>query len=239
MKKKALIGIIPLVDKPRESYWMLPGYMKLLSSQGALPLMLPLTDEAADLDQLAALCDGFLFSGGHDVSPEVYQASAQVDNLDTCPERDAMEKALLTRVLALDKPVLGICRGLQFINAVLGGSLYQDLPTQAPSAVNHHQDPPYDAPVHDVELVKEGSLYRLLGKERLAVNSLHHQAVKDLAPALKAMAFSPDGLVEAAELPEKAFVWALQWHPEFAYLKDEASRRIAEAFVDACREGMS
>lgn len=232
--KKPLIGIVPLVDTARESYWMLPGYMQGVEQAGGVPVMLPLTDDAEVLRQLAATCDGFLLTGGQDVSPALYGAAASPQCGETSPARDAMEKQLLGMALAADKPVLGICRGIQFLNAYLGGTLYQDLPTEHPSPANHHQTPPYDAPVHGVTLVAGSPLQTLLGKDVLAVNSLHHQAIKTLAPGLQAMAVSEDGLTEAVCLPGKKFVWAVQWHPEFSFRVNEDSRKIFGAFVGHC-----
>ena len=100
-------------------------------------------------------------------------------------------------------PVLGICRGIQFLNAYLGGTLYQDLNTQHPTATEHHQKPPYDVPVHNIRIQKDSRLHKLLGTDSLAVNSYHHQAIKKKADVLVAMAVSEDGLVEAVRMPEK------------------------------------
>ena len=232
--KQPLIGIVPLVDEARESYWMLPGYMQGVEQAGGVPVMLPLTDDAAALRQLADTCDGFLLTGGQDVSPALYGAAPTPQCGETCPARDAMEARLLDLALAADKPVLGICRGIQFLNVHLGGTLYQDLPAEHPSAANHHQTPPYGAPVHSVTLTAGSPLWALLGKDTLAVNSLHHQAIKTLAPGLAAMAVSEDGLTEAVCLPDKRFVWAVQWHPEFSFRVNEDSRKIFKAFVGAC-----
>ena len=121
--KKPLIGIVPLVDEARESYWMLPGYMQGVEQAGGVPVMLPLTDDAAALRQLADTCDGFLLTGGQDVSPALYGAAPTLQCGETCPARDAMEARLLDLALAADKPVLGICRGIQFLNVHLGGTL--------------------------------------------------------------------------------------------------------------------
>ena len=151
--KRPLIGIVPLVDAQRESYWMLPGYMRGVEQAGGLPIMLPLTDDDAALRQLADTCGGFLLTGGQDVSPALYGAAPAPACGETCPARDAMETKLLALALEQDKPVLGICRGIQFLNVYLGGTLYQDLPTEHPSAAEHHQKPPYDVPVHSVTLV--------------------------------------------------------------------------------------
>jgi putative glutamine amidotransferase len=99
---------------------------------------------------MSGLCDGFLFTGGHDVSPELYHEEPLRELISCCEVRDRMEAAYLHEAVSMNKPALGICRGIQLINAALGGKLYQDLPTQHPSDVEHHQSPPYDIPVHDV-----------------------------------------------------------------------------------------
>ena len=136
---------------------------------------------------------------------------------------------ILEEIMRTDKPLLGICRGIQFINARLGGTLYQDIPTQHPSGTEHHQHAPYDVPVHDVDIMKNSPLYECLQTERISVNSYHHQAVKTVAPGLEVMAVSSDGLVEALYKPDHRFLWAVQWHPEFSYKKDVNSRKIFRA----------
>ncbi len=230
---KPIIGVMPLWDEEKDSIWMLPGYLDGLLQAGGLPIMFPFTQDEQDLEQLAGVCDGFLFTGGHDVCPELYHETPMEGLVDSCRKRDNMEGIVLRKALERDKPLLGICRGIQFINAFLGGSLYQDLPTQHPSETEHHQPRPYDQPIHDVTLADGSPLYRCLGTDRLPVNSCHHQAVKKLAPALEAMAFSPDGLIEAVCMPGKKFLWAVQWHPEFSYRTDAHSRRIFSAFVES------
>ncbi len=234
--RSPMIGVCPLVDRERESYWMLPGYLLALEEVGAAPLMLPLTEDEALLDRLAETLDGFLFTGGQDVSPEVYGAAPLPCCSEVCPARDGMEAKLLERALARNKPVLGICRGLQFLNAALGGTLCQDLPTLRPSQVCHRQRPPYHLPAHSVTLVPGAPLAALLGRETLAVNSCHHQGIDRLSPRLLPMAEAADGLVEAVYLPERRFVWAVQWHPEFSYRHEESSRAIFRAFVGACKD---
>jgi len=197
--------------------------------------MLPLTDRGDQLERMLELCDGFLFTGGHDVSPDVYGEETLPECGELCPDRDRMEKPLLLEALARDKSVLGICRGLQFLNAALGGTLYQDLPAQRPSTCNHHMDAPYDRPEHRVVLAEGSPLRALLESPSIGVNSCHHQAVKDLAPGLSVMAEAPDGVVEAVWAPRKRFVWAVQWHPEFSYYTDANSRKIFNAFVESMK----
>ena len=232
-KLKPLIGVMPLWDDDKESVWMLPGYLEGIRQAGGIPVILPFTSENDELEQLAKMCDGFLFTGGHDVSPELYSEKPVDDSVICCKDRDEMESWYLKYAISSDKPLLGICRGIQFINAALGGTLYQDLPTQHSSEIDHHQKPPYDIPVHTVSIVKDSPLGKLLDTEQLSVNSYHHQAVKDLSPRLKAMAISTDGLIEAVFMPEHRFLWAVQWHPEFSYLTDINSRKIFKAFIDS------
>ena len=234
--KKAVIGVTPLWDRDRDSCWMLPGYLEGLELAGALPITLSLTEDAGGISQLVSLCDGFLFTGGQDVSPELYGEKPCVTCGEICAKRDTFEQRLFTQALEQDKPMLGICRGIQFFNACLGGTLYQDLPTEYPSEVAHVMRPPYDQTVHSVALLPGTPLSALLGMAELGVNSYHHQAIKILAPGLGEMARSEDGLVEAVYMPNKSFVWAVQWHPEFSFRTDENSRKIFSAFVAAASD---
>ena len=231
--KRPSIALIPLYDSKKDSIWMLPDYMDAILRAGGIPVMLPLTGDPAVLDALAGQYDGFLFTGGQDVSPDIYHTKTSPLCGETCPARDTMEQYLLNRLLELDKPVLGICRGLQIINAALGGTLYQDIPSQLPSAVCHRQGKPYDNPIHRVEILPDTPLRQLLGQEYLAVNSLHHQGICKLSPRLQSMAAAEDGLTEAVWMPDACFCWAVQWHPELAFIRDRNSMEILRCFVQA------
>ncbi len=230
---KPVIGVMPLWDDEKESVWMLPGYLDGLRQAGGIPVIFPFSEDEEELEQLTEMCGGLLFTGGHDVSPSIYHEEDKEGLVACFEKRDVMEGVVLRKALEMNKSVLGICRGIQFINAALGGSLYQDLPTQHPSDIEHHQSPPYDIPAHEVEVGEGTPLHRCLGVRRLLVNSYHHQAVKELAPGLEIMAVSSDGLTEALYRPDYRFLWAVQWHPEFSYLKDENSRKIFRAFVES------
>jgi putative glutamine amidotransferase len=197
--------------------------------------MLPLTADEAALRRITGLCAGFLFTGGQDVHPGLYGADISPLCGEICETRDAMEKALFSlAVLEQNKPALGICRGIQIFNVLLGGTLYQDIPSQLPeSALVHRQKPPCDRPCHQVSIEPEGPLHDLLGLDSLAVNSSHHQGIAGLSPKLTPMARAEDGLVEAVYMKNKAFVWAVQWHPEML-VPEESSGKIFGAFVRAC-----
>ena len=140
---------------------------------------------------------------------------------------------LLNRTLEQGKPILGICRGLQFLNVALGGTLYRNLPTEHLSGIEHSMEPPYDQAAHTVRILPDTPLAALLQKQELGVNNCHHQALKTLAPGLAEMACSMDDLIEAVCLPGKTFLWAVQWHPEMSLCADEARRKIFEVFIGA------
>lgn len=230
---KPIVGVMPLWDDERESIWMLPGYLGGISQAGGTPIIFPFSTDGEELTRLVHMCDGILFTGGHDVTPALYHESAREGLVSCCEKRDSMEAIVLNIAMSADQSILGICRGIQFINAALGGSLYQDLPTQHPSGIEHHQQPPYDKPVHEVLLTKGSPLHNCLQTDCLPVNSYHHQAVKELAPGLEVMATSPDGLVEAFYMPARKFLWAVQWHPEFSYQTDRSSRSIFQSWIDS------
>ncbi len=230
-----LIGIMPLWDEKKDSIWMLPGYMDGILQAKGTPIIFPFSDDQEELKRLVELCDGILFTGGHDVSPMLYHEEPLDELISCCDKRDKLESTVLQIALEAEKPILGICRGIQFINAFLGGTLYQDLPLQHPSEVPHRQPAPYNIPAHSVRILEGSPLRQCLGIDELPVNSCHHQAIKTLAPGLEPMAVSPDGLVEALYMPCYKYLWAVQWHPEFSFRTDENSRKIFRAFVETMR----
>lgn len=236
MMRKPLIGLTPQYDLEQEKLCMRQNYMDMVAAAGGIPLVLPLMDERYDIEALAQLCDGFLFTGGPDVHPSLFQE----ETLRYCgvidAQRDTLEVQLLHEVNRLDKPVFGICRGIQLINVALGGSLYQDIPAQVDGLpIAHSQQRPFHVPVHSVSVEPDSPLYSIVGKEELTVNSMHHQAVKEIAPSLKCAAKSKDGLSECVYLPGKAFFLAVQWHPEYLWRTHQVQQKIIAAFVDASK----
>lgn len=203
---RKVIGVMPLYDDEKESYWMLPGYMKMLEMENAIPLMLPLSSEPEELNYFLEICGGFLLTGGHDVSPSVYHADHKPWCGSCCELRDDMERYILRKAVKMDKSVLGICRGIQFMNAVYGGTLYQDLETEYRSPIDHHMKPPYNRVVHQVTILNDTPLYDILRKEEMGVNSYHHQAIRKLSPDFLSMAISEDGLIESIYMPSHKFI---------------------------------
>lgn len=230
MMKKA-VGVMPLYDDQKESYWMLPGYMKMLEAENAIPMMLPLTSKVEELDFFLEICGGFLLTGGHDVSPHIYQSEKRAWCGKCCELRDEMEQYILTRAVEQNKSVLGICRGIQFMNACYDGTLYQDLEIEYTSNINHHMKPPYDRVAHQVAIQKDTPLFDIIQKEQIGVNSYHHQAINRLSPSFQATAVSEDGLIEGIYMPGHKFVLGVQWHPEFSYETDDSNKKLIKAFV--------
>lgn len=236
---KPIIGLSPLYDEEKRGLWMRPGYLDVLYACGALPLVLPFNSDSVDVEQILSICDGLLLTGGYDVSPRLYGEEPLPACGPTQPIRDELEYRLLDKALEEDMPVLGVCRGSQILNVFLGGTLYQDLRTQLPESLNHAMEPPYEMPCHRVTLEEGEPLRELLGVEALPVNSIHHQAVKRLAPTLVPMAHSHDGVIESTWMPGKRFVWGVQWHPEWIWDVDPRQKRIVERFVQACTERLA
>ena len=185
-----------------------------IARSGALPVLLPVLPDAAHLAALVDLVDALVLSGGSDVSPTLYDEEPLKPEWSGDPTRDVYERLLLDAAIARGKPVLGVCRGVQLLNAALGGSLYQDITHQVPGALVHRDAARYDDNEHTVRLCKQSFLAGLYGAGELLVNSVHHQAIKVLAPGLRASAWAPDGVVEAVSDPAR-LLFGVQWHPEW------------------------
>lgn len=213
---------------------MLPGYLEGIKRAGGVPIILPLSVSEEQIIQVYEICQGFLFTGGHDVDPALYQEEKMACCGTVNRERDALERNIFEMAYRDDKPILGICRGIQLINVLLGGTLYQDLEIQFSKEIQHVMKPPYARSVHEVNLIPDTPLRKILGIEKLGVNSYHHQGIKKIADDLEIMAVATDGLIEAVYCKQKKFIWAVQWHPEFLYENSRSNMKIFEAFVNQC-----
>ena len=214
-------------------------YRGALLAAGALPEEVVVVTPG---DPDPGVFDGLMLAGGADVAPTLYGESPGTPTLELHPERDALDFALFSAAERLGVPVFGICRGLQTLNVALGGTLWQDLPSQRARGVSHETDVnPHsrkDYPAHVVRARPAPSPSRFAAAvaalEGTSVNSRHHQGVKDLAPGLVPLAASPDDLVEAFERPGGGFLTAVQWHPE-NLVAERKQKALFEAFLDACR----
>lgn len=239
MQTPPLIGITvhPDDDEDRRSLdRLLALIVQGVERAGGLPVLIPLGLSEATLRVLYERLDGVLFSGGGDVDATLYGATPHPAMGGVSPERDRTELALARWVVQEGKPFFGICRGQQLLNVALGGALYRDISEHA-GALRHTYDSEAEARLrpHEIRVEEETRLARILGRPVLTVNSLHHQAVRVVAPSLTVSARAPDGLVEAVELPAHPFGLAVQWHPE-CLLDAPEMLRLFEAFVQAARE---
>jgi len=209
------------------------AYFDALESSGAIALPIPVTHDAGRLRLYYELLDGLLLPGGADVEPRRYGAAARDDcNLTVMPELDEVELTLARWAIADGLPVLGICRGIQVLNVACDGTLWQDVNVEGATHEDHDREP-RDLLVHGLDVEPGTLLARTLGETHVRVNSLHHQAIRDLGPSLQAVAHSPDGLVEGVELPDREFVLGIQCHPEELSRKEKWAARLFAGLVEA------
>lgn len=232
---KPIIGLTAEVTEEKLTR-LKNSYVCAIADTGGIPIPLPYTDNAETLADFIALCDGFVFTGGADIDPAYFGEEVK----STCGKiyeyRDQFELALFSRVMESKKPVLAICRGMQVINVALGGTLYQDIPTEYETELLHKQTAPSGVPWHDV-LISQGSVLQALsqGKAHMTANSFHHQAIKNVAKELSVTAVAEDGIVEAFTHDTHPYLRGYQWHPERLYTFDADNRRIFEEFIEACQ----
>lgn len=195
-------------------YALRQNYCSAIVEAGGIPVLLP--HEMALIDDYLSLCDGVVITGGFfDIDPGLYGAQACHPMVKTKPQRTLFEQELLDRVWPLQKPILGICGGMQLINVLKGGTLIQHIPDDVEGALAHEQSPPHTNPGHAVSVETDSFLFSLLKSQTLEVNTSHHQAVKDVAPSLRVNARAADGVIEGIEDPAHKFCVGVQWHPEY------------------------
>lgn len=232
-----VIGVVPRYDFEWTGLSVGDGYLSGLLECGAVPVVLPATDDPAHIERIVEACDGFLIPGGQDIDPARYGAWRKPHTGRSATARDKMEQALVPAAIAAGKPILGICRGMQSLNVALGGTLHQDIRSQvSEDALQHVQGRPFDMPAHMVDVVGGTRLESIVEASRLGVNTIHHQSVAELGEGLVVNAVSPDdGVVEGIELPGDLFVVGVQWHPEHMWRTRPHSKRLFRALVDAAR----
>lgn len=209
-------------------------YVKAVKSHGAIPLIIPINSDIESSKIYADMIDGLLIPGGEDVNPLNYNMEPHPAVNLTLNTKDLFEIALIKEMRKLNKPVLGICRGMQIINVAFGGNLIQDIPSQTDSFICHKQAMEIRSEAtHTVNIEKSSKLYELLG-ETANVNSYHHQAVGDVAPGFTVSAKAPDGIIEAIESSDKKIL-AVQWHPECLFERYEEFCSIFKYLIDAAK----
>ncbi len=214
-------------------------YVHALRHAGAIPWLIPLLpDDRETLREIYSRLDGVFLTGGVDVDPTNYGEQRAEYCGKTDPDRDAVEIQLIRWAKEDQKPLFAVCRGIQIVNVALGGSLYQDVTKQVPTALRHDYFPTADQPARDylahaIDVANSSRLAELLGGTSVKVNSMHHQAIKQLAPGLTATAHAPDGIIEGVEGSNGQYLVAVQWHPEELEGRDAGMRRLFTSFVEA------
>ena len=223
--------------------WLRFDYLHAVAKAGGLPSIVaagftnPLEEAAQLAGEILDNCDGLLLSGGTDVDPKIFGETPHTALGRVDAPRDPFEIALTREAVRRDMPVLGICRGLQVLNVALGGTLVQDIPSDVTNAVVHETGDDRLVIGHEVVVGKDSRLAQLLGKTRVGVNSFHHQSAKQLGHGLTQTAASPDdGVIEGIEMRDRAFVVAVQWHPENFWKTSDAFDGLFSGFVNAARE---
>lgn len=245
MRKRPLIGVttqtlhaIEGIPEALPSSWVMnQRYVHAVMAAGGVPVLVPLlAEDPATLHEIYERLDGVVVPGGIDVDPAYYRSarSPELGRLD--PARDTTEVVLTRWSLRDRKPFLGLCRGLQVLNVATGGSLWQDLAAERPDSIKHDYFPTAgwsrDHLAHQIDVQRPTRLGDAIGRPRTPVNSMHHQGIRELGFGLTATAWSPDGLIEAAELPDQYAV-GVQWHPEMFEPGAPGVGKLFGAFVDA------
>lgn len=240
---KPLIGItcsmglgitsMTMENLPQEQHRMNDTYVKAIIQAGGIPVVIPAYEDISLIKELVDRLDGVLLSGGVDLDPARYGQRPNAHLGRVSPRRDAAEIAIARYVIReTDKPLLGICRGVQVMNVAMGGSLYIDLPSEGKLAHSLSMYPRHQVS-HEIEVAENTHLAEAMGTGKNMVNSFHHEAVKELAEGFAVSAVSvPDDVIEAIELPGERFVVGVQWHPEELTTRQEA-KQIFRNFVAA------
>lgn len=207
-------------------------YITSVTKVGGTPILLPIVEEDDALQAYVGMCDGFLFTGGVDVSPMRYQEEPRPLLGETNLMLDDFQIQLFQKVLASKKPFMAICRGIQVLNVACGGTLHQDNSYANSKTLKHMQQTEVGEPSHTIQVEKGSRLCELLG-EKVYINSYHHQSIEKLGEGLQIVARATDGIVEAVEIPGHRFALGVQWHPEVMFSKNETMRPIFDALVKA------
>lgn len=239
--KKPIIGITSAyeVEEGLRDYHRTTvsiDYTKSVISAGGIPIILPINNNIEVIREQLKLLDGLILAGGSDINPYLYGEDFKEGIGLVSPERDEGEMMVLKEFLNTNKPILGICRGLQLLNVYFGGTLFQDLKYSNLSILKHSQDFYPDLPTHKVYIEdKDNILYSLYG-DSIDTNTFHHQAINKLGNKLSILAKSSDGIIEAIQMKEHNFLYAVQWHPEMMTARgNENMKKLFVEFINKCK----
>jgi putative glutamine amidotransferase len=234
--RRPLIGVTAGFAKTdHEVFALRDDYVRAVELAGGLPVLLA-PGPAGNAADLVGRLDGLLLSGGTDLDPAHYGEPAHETVADVSQERDAFELALSREAVARDVPLLAICRGHQVLNVATGGTLVQDIPSQVGGALDHDPDTERWLPAHEVRILPGTRLREILGRDRVAVNSFHHQAIRTPGQGMVVSACAVgDEVIEGVEVPGRRFVVGVQWHPEAFWDQPEHFQPLFAALVEAAR----
>lgn len=241
---RPVIGVatqtLPAVTGERPACWIMgTRYVEAIRAHGGVPWLIPLMPHDPEtMREIFERLDGVFLTGGVDVDPSRYGESKHPLCGTTDADRDAIELMLLDYAMGRGLPVLAVCRGIQILNVARGGTLYQDVSAQVPAALKHDHFPTPANPsrtylAHDITVATGSRLGEILGDAIVPVNSMHHQAIKDLAAGLRPTAFAPDGIIEGVEGTGEQYLIAVQWHPEELTETQPGMKRLFESFLEA------
>lgn len=226
------------VDKGKflgmERIYVNKDYVDAVNKAGGVPLLLPPVEDAETVCRYVRLCDGFILSGGGDINPALYGEIPHPKLEEFHSTLDRSQWLLTQEILRADKPLLAVCRGVQLLNVVQGGSLWQDVSAIDHPVMLHSQFSPRGDLFHPVDIAQDSILHRLFG-DKLVVNSFHHQCLKDLGKGLEITATAPDGIIEAVEMPDHRFVIGIQWHPEMLLTASDTMLPLFRQLMLACQ----
>ncbi|CAN7251513.1 gamma-glutamyl-gamma-aminobutyrate hydrolase family protein [Mesorhizobium caraganae] len=231
-----IIGITSNFDLDKKTYITYDQDVRAIEEAGAVPIILPYV-KTNDINAILNLISGLVLPGGKDFPTALYGATPHPAVKGIIPQRDTFEFALARSALDRSMPILGICRGMQLLNVVSGGTIYPHTLDELANVLDHREGmPPLSHPAHEVQIERSSLLWRACGEppSSFRVNSGHHQAVKEVAPEFVVSARASDGVVEAIEAPGRPFVIGVQWHPEMMYESEPACRQLIDNFVKAC-----
>ena len=207
------------------------AYIQSVRYAGGLPFLLPLIKSSSVIEEYVALCDGFLFCGGADITPLLFGQEPVNGIGETNIRLDIFQIRFMKKALASGKPILAICRGMQILNVACGGTIYQDISLKSHDTLNHMQYSTSRTDISHKVTVKSGTaLHQITGKV-LYTNSFHHQAIEKLGLGLIASAQTSDHIIEAVEMPSRSFVMGIQWHPEAMFQTSEKMRQLFRQFI--------
>lgn len=210
-------------------------YINVVLKAGGIPIIIPVLEDSINADRYLDIVDGIIFTGGGDIAAQYFDEEPVKEVDEICYDRDKIEMALFHAAYERRKPILGICRGAQLINIALGGSIYQDIYTQVPNVLGHTLRTNIQEGYHTINIEKESIIYEIFNKEKLVVNSQHHQSIKSLGNNLKITAKSSDGVVEAIESTDERLVLGVQFHPEAMAMKYDEFLKPFIYFVKRCK----